>query len=187
MALKLDQLKKMLEKEDLHFFVHPSRPALMLAGQGLNGTYQFVISLEHEGQFFQIRTVNYLYCPDDHPNLGEVLKTLGSLNYARRLVKFGWDPEDGEIAAYADAWLMDGTLTQQQVHRMFANYLPVIDLAYSRLRLAMETGKDPGDAEPAIVIGGVGGLSGLPPVLRRLLERLMGGGKKEDEDELDEI
>ena len=185
MALTLDRLKEMLKQEGLQFFVHASEPAVMFAGTGMNATYQFVITLANDGQFFQLRSVNYLRCPVQHPHLIDVLKVLAHVNYDKRLVKFAWSAADGEIVAYADAWLMDGTLTQSQLTRMLSNYLPVIDLSYPRIRAAMDTGKDPGEANPADVIGKMGGPGGLPEALRKLIEKVTSDKKKDKDKDKD--
>jgi hypothetical protein len=64
------------------------------------------------------------------------------------MAKFGWDESDGEIVVYADHWIMDGKVTQEQFSRMLHNYLPAVDLSYARITKAMETGKDPGELDP---------------------------------------
>jgi len=179
MALTLNGLKKLVEGAGLRYFVAPDRPVIMLGAEGLNGRYQFVISLEDEGKFLQFRTISYLHCPGDHPHLPEVLKVLGSVNYRTRLVKLGWDPNDGEIVGYADIWLVDGAITQDQFTRMLHNFIPAIDLSYPRLTQALEAGKDPGEVDPEEMMRRVLGGRGLPGPLRSLLEKLL--GKKEPE------
>jgi hypothetical protein len=181
MALTMEQLKNLMKQEKLRFFLDPDNPRIMFGATGLNGSYQLVISLENNGEFLQFRTLRFLFCPEDHPNVTEVLKVLGAENFRRRLVKFGWDANDGEIVAYADIWLQDNTVTQNQFSRMMSNYLPVVDMAHLRIRKAMETGQDPGDAEPDLSAL----LSSLPPELRELAEKLKrakDGEKPEDSE-----
>ncbi len=185
MALTLEQLKSLVDGEGMHYFLAPDRAALLLGFRGMFGRYQVLINLELEGTFLQFRTMGYLNCPSDHPHLTAVLKVLGSINYQKRFVKLGWDPNDGEIAVYADAWLQDGTLTQSQFGRMMNNYLPVLDVSYGRLKKTMETGEDPGEDDPATTLASALGGSGasLPPELAKLVEKLQGKGKKPPEDE----
>jgi hypothetical protein len=118
-----------------------------------------------------------------------VLKVVGEENYRRRLVKIGWDPADGELVAYADVWIEDGTLTQQQFSRMLHVYLPVMDMAYGRLKKTIETGHDPGEQSLKDMLGTVLEREGkgLPKKTRDLLKKLRrkGGpksGEREDED-----
>jgi hypothetical protein len=170
MALKLAELEKLVEGEDMRYFRDPTRDALMLGAKGISGRYQFVILLELEGQFMQFRTISYQYCTADHKHLKQVLEVLGALNYRLRLAKFGWDESDGEIVVYADHWIMDGKVTQEQFSRILHNYLPAVDLSYHRIAKTIETGKDPGELDPA-------------QILEMILAQAGGGEDEEEKDE----
>jgi hypothetical protein len=169
MALKLAQLEKLVEGEGMRYFRDPTRDALMLGAKGIAGQYQFMILLELEGQFMQFRTINYQHCTADHKHLKAVLQVLGGLNYRLRLAKFGWDESDGEIVVYADHWIMDGTVTQEQFSRILHNYLPAVDLSNPRIAKTMETGTDPGELDPETI-------------LRMILEQAGQGGEGEGDE-----
>jgi hypothetical protein len=177
MALTIARLKTLCDGEGLKYFVAPDRPTVLLGFGGLNGKYQVVVPLELDGRFLQLRTMGYLRCPADNPHLPAVLKILGELNYRMRMTKFGWDPTDGEIVAYADVWLEDGDLTQQQFGALFRSLIPTIDLNYPRLTQAIHTGNDPGMQIPSPI----GGDSQLPPEVKSLLDKLRAkAGKGKD-------
>ncbi len=164
MAMTLDELKRLVDGCKLRYFVDPRQPALMLGMGGMCGSFQAVIHLDVDGRFLQVRTFQYLHCPPGHPNGPAVLGVLAALNHDFRLVKFALDPQDGEIVAYADAWIEDGRLTQAQFTRMLDNFFPTVDMSRLRIRAAMETGRDPGriDSPDALqrAMAGAGG----PPV-----------------------
>jgi hypothetical protein len=182
MAITLEQLKQLVDQCGYRYFVDPNRPVLMLGARGIHGQYQFIIKLEDDGRFMQLRTIGYMHCPADSPHIKAVLEVLGSINYRVRFVKFGWDSSDGEIVGYGDAWVVDGTPTQGQLKRMLDNFLPVIDLDSQRIAKTIESGTDPGEQK----LEAPGG--GLPKELRELVERLKGGGKsKREEDDLSRI
>lgn len=164
MALKLDDLKKLCEGEKLKYFIDPDRPVVMMGFGGIHGRYQVIVALEVDGRFLQVRTISYLHCPADHPHIVPVLKILGHLNYRLRMIKFGWDPSDGEIVAYADVWLEDGRLTQSQFGALFKSIIPAMDLNYKRLTETMETGTDPGDVQTSA--------GSLPPEIAEALRKL---------------
>ena len=179
MPLSMETLQNMLREEGMTaFFVDPGNSRLMLPATGLNGRYQFVFGLEKGGQVFQMRTIQFLECPQDHPHLEATLKTLGHVNYQYRYIKFGWDPADGEIVGYGDIWIEDGTLTQRQFHMALGSYLTSVDRSYRRLKGAIEKGADPGDEGPAALARRAAGR--LPEELRRLLE----GAAKGDDDKI---
>lgn len=191
MAMTMTELQDVIKKSGLKFYVDPERPQLMFGASGLNGSYQCVISLEVDGKFVQIRSINFLTCPGDHPHLLAVLKILGEINFRRRLIKFGWDPADGEIMAYADIWLMDNQLTLEQWERMLENYLPSLDFVYRRLRQTLETGQDPGEEKPEDVVEQLLESGSLPPALRELVSKLKkktdSSPEAEDEEEISSV
>ena len=182
MALTVDQLRRLADHENFKYFVDPARPVLLCGVQGLAGRYQFVMNLELDGQFLQFRTLNYLRCPVGHAHLDTVLRLLAELDYQLRFVKFGWDPNDGEIVVYADVWLMDGGLTQQQFGRLLGNYLPALDHNFRRISQAVETGRDPGPVDPEDLLKGAPEASGLAERLRKLF-----GTKPKPEPDIETI
>jgi len=178
MAITVDQLRALADARGLHYFLDPARPVLMMGATGMHGSYQMVMQVESQGMFLQFRTLHYMHCPPDHPHLNEVLKVLGALNLKLRLVKFAWDASDGEIVVYADIWVMDNDVTQEQFNRMLHNYLSALDIHSVRIKQTMADGKDPGDEDPQEMLKKMLGAQGaLPPPLRKMLEELKGKGK----------
>lgn len=147
MAYTLPRIRELLEAEGLHYYLIPDREGVMLTLTGSNGRFQFLILLEDEGEFLQFRSVEYLYCPEDHPHLDATLKVLGELNYRLRLMKFGWDPRDGEIAAYVDLWIMDAEISTGQFSRMAQAYMSILDGEFPRIKEAIDSGRGPGSDE----------------------------------------
>jgi len=145
MALSMKGLRKILDALKLRYFLHPDRPAVLMGVNCNHGTYQILISLQDDGQFLQLRSTSYLECPEGHRHLPAVLRALTALNLRNRFAKFAWDPRDGEILAYGDTWVVDSTITKDQLHRIIGNLVPAIDAAHPRIVKTIETGKDPGD------------------------------------------
>jgi hypothetical protein len=181
--MTFDELKKLADGEGLKYFVAPDRPMLMMGFALIHGRYQILVPLELDGRFLQFRTLGYGTCPSDHPHLEAVLRVLMQLDYQLRVTKFGWDPSDGEIVAYADVWLEDGTLTQKQFSGILHCFLPGIDVNYPRITKTIETGTDPGEFRPEDLLAA----AGLPPELRAVLEGLAGRKPPEEPEGPEEI
>jgi hypothetical protein len=147
MAMTLSELRELVDRDRLTYFVDPAQPRLVVPMTGLFGAYQFLVMLEVEGQFLQLRTFGLVMCPPGHPHLDLLCRTIAQINVRSRLVKVGWDPTSGEIVAFADLWLMDNRLTHAQWTRMFQNFTPVADLTAHRLRELLEHGVDPGELD----------------------------------------
>ena len=147
MTCVLPQLRELLESEGLRYYLIPDQEGVMLTMRGAEGKYQFKILLELENEFLQFRSIDYLHCPQGHPHLDATLQILGEANYRLRLMKFGWDPTDGEIAAYADLWIADAEITQGQFSRMANGFMSILDDEYPRIQKAIESGVGPEDPE----------------------------------------
>jgi len=175
MALTLEQLQKLLDGEGLRYFVDPKQSALLLALKGANGSYQCVASLQEGGRFLQLLTLGYATCAADHPHASALFRTLAAINAQRRFTKFAWDPRDGTIIVFADVWVMDGAVTQEQFHRICSNYFTCLDDDYRRIKQALETGEDPGpedlEAKARRLEGEKGG---LPDAVRKALDKIRG-------------
>lgn len=143
MAYDVSRLRELLDAEELRYYLVPDREGVLLNVRGDNALFQILVLLEEEGTFLQFRSVEFMYCPVGHPNLDVTLQVLGQVNYQKRLLKFGWDPTDGEIAVYADLWIEDAEITQEQFSRMAHGYIAVIDDAYPRVQAAIESGVGP--------------------------------------------
>ena len=86
MGMTIDRLKELCEGEGFKYFLAPDRPMVTMGFTGITGRYQFIIPIELEGRFIQLRTVSYLECPADHPHLNTVLAIIGAF---RELVGTG--------------------------------------------------------------------------------------------------
>jgi hypothetical protein len=173
MAMTLDELRKLVDGEGLRYFIDPGRPALLLGMAGLAGGFRCVIMLQVDNTFLQIRTVEWLKCSANHAHVDAVLRVVAGINYSARLMKIGWDPRDGELVAYADAWLMDAKLTQEQFRRIMANYTPMVDVAQMRLRKTIETGADPGEIDMMAVAMAQMADGEMPAEMRKALEEVL--------------
>jgi hypothetical protein len=166
MAMSIEELQSRFDANGLKYSVDPTTARLLLKFGGEAGTYDIVVTLEGEGRFLQYRSLQLLSCPADHPHLQHTLRLLASINYENRFLKLGWDPSDGEIVAYADVILDDGTITEAQARSVTFTFLMVLDGAYGKLQKAIEEGPNGEGAERASLE------SGRPSeALRRLLER----------------
>lgn len=184
MAMTMEQLRQLAEQADLRYFLDPRRDALLFGARGMNGNFQIVVQLELEGAFLQFRSLDNLHCPVDHPHLQTVLRVIAEINYHTRLLKLGWDPRDGEIVAYADMWVADGTVGTDQFQQVVRNYFSALDITHARLRQTLDTGQDPGEEDPQTImqrlLEQMGG--SLPPALRELLDKMQDGASGDERE-----
>ena len=140
MRFTLSRLRELLDNEGLQYYLMPEHEGVMLNFRGDNARHQLIVLVEEDGEFLQFRSLEYLSCPANHPNLQATLKVLGECNYRLRAVKFGWDPRDGEIAVYVDLWVMDAEITREQFKRIVDGYFTIMDDQHPRIKAAIDYG-----------------------------------------------
>ncbi len=151
MTMTLGDLQQLLDQAGFKYFLAPDPPAILAPFGGVFGSYQIVMRVEVDGRFLQCRTLGYLTCPSGHGSLPQVLRTIAEINFGRRVLKLGWDPNDGEIMGYADLWMEDGQVTSSQLRAMLGIFIAGLDIAYKRVGETIQTGRDPGDVLPDAV------------------------------------
>lgn len=122
--------------------------ALFLGIQGDNLEAKVILYLDEEGEYLDMRAVEFARLRPDHPYLEGVLLKLASINYQYRVAKFGWDPEAGEIKAEASIPLEDNAaLDKEQVTMFIGLFFSVCDEIWPELQGALEEGGfDPEEA-----------------------------------------
>src|SRR5262249_25601103 len=78
---------------------------------------------------------------------GALLSAILQACYQYKLVKFAFDPSDGEVVAYIDVFLVDAQLTKAQFERCLNVLRNVVMPACNRFKSIVSTGHDPGDKE----------------------------------------
>ncbi len=154
MALQLPDVQKLLTEIGLNCFRDADRGILWFGNRGENGTYQVLVMVDMEGTFLQFRAMQYATCPSNHPNCGALLRLLGKTNYLKRLIKFGWDDNDGEVTAYADVVIGDGGLSQGQLLPILGFFLMGLDELYPRIQGVIRTGQEPDQGPVRMPLGG---------------------------------
>ncbi len=148
MGLTFEAMTDVLKEFEVTYWTHPARPAVMF-GMGSSSGKRFVLttSVDGEGAFFQVRSVEYAHCPTTHKYFPAVAKLLLALNYHYRAVKFSLDPQDGEVAVFGDLVILDGEATSAQIMGLLSFFLNVLDEGHARLMATLVNGVDPGEAK----------------------------------------
>jgi hypothetical protein len=140
MAIQLSHLQEIFKQFGWTCFTDTERSALLFSIRGNAGVFQIVAHLAAEGGLLQLRTLNLAACPASHAHCPALLRLLGVLNYRLRLIKFAWD-EDGEVCAFADAIIADGTLSYEQAHHLFGMFLGNLDTGFAQIQSVIQSGQ----------------------------------------------
>lgn len=142
MAITLDHTKQMLDEAEIGWVEGPEQTLLFRLGDG-EEQLNIVLDLPSEGRIVQLRTVKMLMAPDlTHRNA--LLTALLSSNDKLKLIKFAFDPEDGEVCAYVDLVLGEASLTERQFLRCISSLQHMAGNGLGRFREIVRSGEDPG-------------------------------------------
>ena len=196
MPTSIEQIQEFLDEFSLNYRVDAERDAILI-GFGLDPArttfrdmdgdpgIQLVIRVLEQGEFLSIFTPQ-AWCVEDCPHKAAVFETLTSIQTQYKMLRFDYDPTDGEIRPNVELPLEDAELTSRQFHRLLHGVLHGVPLFDRVIRQAMETGcvslkslededvtspPSPAIARLQLIAAEAGGIDEL--------ERLAGGGDPE--------
>lgn len=140
--MELAELRRLVEQCGLQCL--EGQDSNLLAVLEFNGEkVPLVMACEVEGMVVKIRTFEMLSAP--HSSYRRLLlAALMEANYRVKLVKFGFDADDGEVSACIDLPLSGASLTRKQVDRCLRQLRRTLSTHLPRLREIVNTGRDPG-------------------------------------------
>ena len=139
MAISIDEIRGFLDGKEVKYLYDPQKETFVISFT----PHVVLIRLEEHGEFLQFRTLNF-YQYKDGKHKTTIMDMLLAMNYRRKLVKFGYDSDDGEVNACVDMPIEDGGLTNTQFFRCMAALLEALEEGRQRIGIILETGKDPG-------------------------------------------
>ena len=146
MATSIDDIKDFLDMKEVKYLYDADKEVFVMSF----APNVLLVRLEENGEFLQFRTLNfYQYKTGKYRE--QILQMLASMNYQRKLVKFGYDPDDGEINGCIDIPIEDATFTSTQFFRCMAALLEALEESRNRLMALLETGEDPGPASSKMI------------------------------------
>lgn len=106
------------------------------------------VRLSENGQYLECLAPG-LYDLGSCRHRDAVLRALMAIMQRTKMVRFDWDPADGEVRCSVECPLEDGSLTRRQFIRMLRALPEIIDDWDPVIRAAMETGELRLDKAPA--------------------------------------
>ncbi|WP_199248842.1 hypothetical protein [[Phormidium] sp. ETS-05] len=110
--------------------------------------FAVAIELHENGEYIQFYAPRLLSGVADHPHRELIFRTLLSLSWGCKMLRWEYDLIDGEVRAAIEFPLADTGLSEKQFYRCLNGLVELIDkVAMPRLQAVMTTGIDPGEVE----------------------------------------
>jgi hypothetical protein len=151
MPTSIEQIQGFLDEYSLNYRVDEEHDAILI-GFGLDpeattfrdsdgdSGIQFVIRILERGEFLAIFTPQ-AWNVDACPHKAAVFEALASIQTQYKMLRFDYDPSDGEIRPHVELPLEDADLTSRQFHRLLHGMLHGVPRFDCVIRQAMETGE----------------------------------------------
>ena len=149
MATTINTISDFLDERNVKHKVEHEQEVVFANWQikeaGENGL-NIVFDLQENGEFLMISALRILECPTDHENLAAVLQAMAESTWKVKMMRWEYDPSDGEIRASIHLPIEDSEFTASQLHRalgcilqMCGRYLPVFRKAKDTGIVDLET------------------------------------------------
>jgi hypothetical protein len=148
MATTLTQIANYLDQRQWKYHLE-SENSRIITGVKADYTEDFliIISLRENGEYLEV-TAPQLFKVKDHVYKGVFFQTLLAISWQVKMLRWEYDPTDGEIRASIGLPLEDAPLTQKQFNRVLSGLIDLVDrVSMPRLKAVLATGEDPGEKE----------------------------------------
>ncbi len=181
MATHIEDIRSFLDEKSVKYLYDAEKEVFIMSF----APNVILVRLEEGGEFLQFRTLNF-YQYREGRYKEAILLLLSEVNYQRKLVKFGYDKEDGEVNACVDIPIEDSHFTSTQFFRSMGAILEALDEVRTRITGLLETGKDPGSRPSRLLEKAKEQESETSPAIDSLIKEIMDSSEEnenEDEDE----
>jgi hypothetical protein len=148
MATTLTQIAQYLDQREWRYHLDPEESRI-ITGVKADHVEEFIIiiSLKENGEYLEIVAPQLLKVKD-HVYKGVLFQTLLAISWQVKMLRWEYDPLDGEIRASIAFPLEDAPLTQKQFNRVLSGLIDIVDrVSMPRLKAVLATGEDPGEKE----------------------------------------
>lgn len=151
MATTIDEVKGFLDEHDLKYGVDEGRNAILVgfecnAGESVyrdvdgDPSIRIVIQVLEQGAFLTVCAPN-AWNIAECPHKPAVFEALTAIQMQFKMLRFDYDPTDGELRPNVELPIEDSSLTSRQLHRMIHGILGAVERFHPVIRHAMEHGE----------------------------------------------
>ena len=175
MATNLAFLAQCLDRRQWRYEADPAHSRILTGVKAENvESLMIIFQLTEEGRFLQL-IIPQLLSVKDHVYKGVIFQTLLSISYQLKMIRFEYDPSDGEVRASIQLPLEDANLTETLFDRCLTGLIQMVDQqSMPRLKAVLATGNDPGPQNLASLLAGE-----MSAEMMTLLEQMLEAAKRQ--------
>ncbi|WP_246259807.1 YbjN domain-containing protein [Oxynema aestuarii] len=144
MATTLTQIAHFLDRRSWFYHLEPERNRIVTGVKSeVVENFMIVIQLHEGGEYLELCAPQLLFLKD-HVCKGVAFQTMLAIAWEVKLLRWEYDPDDGEVRTSVALALEDAPLSENQFNRLLSALIQLTDRAIERLNTVLVTGEDPG-------------------------------------------
>ncbi|MGK7902778.1 MAG: hypothetical protein AB4352_15480 [Hormoscilla sp.] len=150
MSTTIQQIARYLDNRHWNYeLLDDSNDSRIITGVKAENVDQFLIliHLTEEGEYLELTAPDLLQAKN-HIHKEKLFQTMLTISWQSKMLRWEYNPIDGEVGASIAFPLEDASLTERQFDRSLGTLIKVVDeVAMPRLQAVLETGSDPGEEQ----------------------------------------
>ncbi|WP_244533095.1 hypothetical protein [Geitlerinema sp. PCC 9228] len=143
MATNLQQIASFLDNRDWRYHLEPQENRIITAVNSETvDKFVIVIQLQEDGKYLSL-FIPQLLSIKDHVYKGVAFQTMLAIAWEVKLLRWQYNPSDGEVRTSVNLPLEDAPLTEKQFNRLLSDLIRLTERGMERLQQVLATGNDP--------------------------------------------
>ncbi|HIK10129.1 MAG TPA: hypothetical protein IGS52_07660 [Oscillatoriaceae cyanobacterium M33_DOE_052] len=144
MATTLAQVASFLDQRGWRYRLEPEQDRILTGVQSEHvDDFMLVIQVQENGEYLSIFAPQILNLKN-HIYKGVAFQTMLAIAWEVKLLRWEYDPSDGEVRTSVGVALEDAALTGRQFNRILSGLINLTERGVERLKVVLATGNDPG-------------------------------------------
>ena len=144
MTIQIEQIAQFLDHRDWRYDLQADKNRIMTAvNSDVVEQFVIVIAVQEEGEYLSLFAPELLYLKDHHYK-GVAFQTMLAMAWEVTLLRWEYDPSDGEVRSSTGIAVEDGRVTEKQFNRLLSGLIQLTEEGMTRLKQVLATGEDPG-------------------------------------------
>ena len=146
MATTLAHIASFLDRRGWRYHLEPQKNHILTGVKSEQvDDFLIAIQLQEEGEYLSLFAPQLLYLKD-HVYKGVAFQTMLAIAWEVKMLRWEYDPSDGEVRTSVGVALEDAPLTEKQFNRLLNGLIQLTNEGIERLKVVLATGNDPGRA-----------------------------------------
>lgn len=143
MATNLQQIASFLDNRGLPYHLETQENRIITGVKSETvDEFMIVIQLQEDGAYLSL-VAPQLLSIKDHVYKGVAFQTMLAIAWEVKLLRWEYDPSDGEVRTSVNLPLEDAPLTEKQFNRLLSGLIDLTNRGMERLQQVLATGNDP--------------------------------------------